>query len=92
MNKKTKMPKTSRKHKKSKMVKKTKSIMHKKSRSKRNRSNKMKGGNNECDYLKVEGINLPGLKIDDQMALLNNSCKSSPSPTLSAGSHPHMST
>ena len=50
----------------------------------------MKGGN-DCNYLKVEGIDLPDLKINDQMALLNNDCKASTQPTLSAGNHPHIS-
>ncbi len=74
-----------------KVNKKTKSI----TRSQKRRSHKrsMRGGNNEiagCDYMKVEGMNLPGLVIENKMALIDPGCKST-QPTLSAGEHPNMS-
>lgn len=47
------------------------------------------GGVPGCDYLKVEGINLPGLTIQDQYAPLNNDC--TPKPTTQIPDHPNMS-
>ena len=70
-----------------KLNKKTKS----KSQKRKSRSH-MRGGNNEisgCDYMKVEGMNLPGLVIENKMALIDAGCKST-QPTLSAGEHPNM--
>jgi hypothetical protein len=53
---------------------------------------RMRGGNAPiagCDYIKVEGMNLPGLVIENKMALIDAGCKST-QPTLSAGEHPNM--
>jgi len=47
------------------------------------------GGIPGCDYLKVEGINLPGLKIEDQYAAVNSDC--SPKPTTQIPDHPNIS-
>ncbi len=47
------------------------------------------GGIPGCDYLKVEGINLPGLKIEDQFAAVNSDC--SPKPTTQIPDHPNIS-
>ena len=72
-----------------KLNKKTKSRTRSQKRSKRS----MKGGNGEnsgCDYIKVEGMNLPGLVIENKMALIDADCKST-QPPLSAGEHPNMS-
>ena len=74
-----------------KLNKKTKSKSRSQKRRSHNRS--MRGGNNEiagCDYMKVEGMNLPGLVIENKMALIDADCKST-QPTLSAGEHPNMS-
>lgn len=47
------------------------------------------GGIPGCDYLKVEGINLPGLKIEDQYAAINSDC--TPKPTSQIPDHPNIS-
>jgi hypothetical protein len=65
--------------------------------SKKNRKNRVYkrktvggfGGVPGCDYLKVEGMNLPGLKIEDQYAPLNSDC--TPKPTTQIPDHPNMS-
>ncbi len=65
--------------------------------SKKNRKNRVYkrktvggfGGIPGCDYLKVEGINLPGLKIEDQFAAVNSDC--SPKPTSQIPDHPNIS-
>jgi len=77
------------KSKSSKLTKKSNKMKKTKRGKKSKRSKKMKGGS-ECEYMKVEGVNLPDLKIDEQMALLNNDCKST-QPTLPFGNHPHIS-
>ena len=51
---------------------------------------RMRGGNAGCDYIKVEGMNLPGLVIEDKMALLDPGCKPT-QPTPIAGAHPNLS-
>jgi hypothetical protein len=51
---------------------------------------RMRGGNAGCDYIKVEGMNLPGLVIENKMALIDSGCKST-QPTPSAGEHPNLS-
>jgi hypothetical protein len=75
-----------------KLNKKTNSRTRSQKRSKRSKRS-MRGGNVEnagCDYIKVEGMNLPGLVIENKMALIESGCKST-QPTLSAGEHPNMS-
>ncbi len=72
-----------------KLTKRSKKMKKTKRGKKSKRSKKMKGGS-ECEYMKVEGVNLPDLKIDEQMALLNNDCKPT-QPTLPFGNHPHIS-
>lgn len=47
------------------------------------------GGIQGCDYLKVEGINLPGLKIEDQYAAVSSDCV--PKPTSQIPDHPNIS-
>ena len=47
------------------------------------------GGVPGCDYLKVEGLNLPGLKIEDQYAAVNQDC--TPKPTGQLPDHPNIS-
>jgi hypothetical protein len=84
-NSKVKITKRNQKSKSRKMTKRSKS----RKMTKRSKSRKMKGGNNNCEYLKVEGMNLPDLKIDQQMALLNSNCK--PSTEQTFGDHPHIS-
>ena len=54
---------------------------------------RMRGGNAGiagCDYIKVEGMNLPGLVIENKMALIDSGCKST-QPTPVAGEHPNLS-
>ncbi len=66
-------------------------------RSRKNRKNRVYkrktvggfGGIPGCDYLKVEGINLPGLKIEDQYAPVNSDC--TPKATSQIPDHPNMS-
>ena len=41
-----------------------------------------------CSYMKVEGMNLPGLKIDNQMAAISNDCKSTMTPAYPL--HPNV--
>jgi len=90
-NSKVKITKRNQKSKSRKMTKRNQKSKSRKmtKRSKRSKSRKMKGGNNNCEYLKVEGMNLPDLKIDQQMALLNSNCK--PSTEQTFGDHPHIS-
>jgi hypothetical protein len=55
---------------------------------------RMKGGFGEvagCDYMKVEGMKLPGLAIEDKIAFVDSSCKTT-TPTLAAGNHPNLFT
>ncbi len=83
----------SRKVRNSKLKSKAKSIRRSKSKSKSksgSRSRKQKGGS-DCEYLKVEGMNLPGLVIPEQFAFIDSNCNPSsqvPSSTL----HPNLST
>lgn len=79
---------------KSKSKKQTKKLIKGRSRkSQRKHSRKQNGG--ECEYLKVQGFNLPDLKIPEQYGLLNESCQ--PSAPLGSNNavlhgHPNMST
>ncbi len=85
---------------KSKSKKQTKKLIKGRSRKsqrkhsrKSKRSRKQNGG--ECEYLKVQGFNLPDLKIPEQYGLLNESCQ--PSAPLGSNNavlhgHPNMST
>jgi hypothetical protein len=62
-------------------------------KSQRKHSRKQNGG--ECEYLKVQGFNLPDLKIPEQYGLLNESCQ--PSAPLGSNNavlhgHPNMTT
>ncbi len=82
------MTKRNQKSKNRKMTKRSKRSKSRKI-TKRSKSRKMKGGNNNCEYLKVEGMDLPDLKIEQQMALLNSNCK--PSTEQPFGDHPHIS-
>jgi hypothetical protein len=52
---------------------------------------KQRGG--ECEYLKVQGMTLPDLKIPDQYAALSDNCQSGPTPGPggSTGLHPNIS-
>ena len=83
---------------KSKHYKKSKRSMSKKISRKTRKTQKkvtkrMRGGNAGiagCDYIKVEGMNLPGLVIENKMALIDSGCKSA-QPTPSAGEHPNLS-
>ncbi len=62
-----------------------------KSGSKRKGNGKKQRGG-ECDYLKVQGMTLPDLKIPDQYAALSDNCQSNPTPGPgSAGLHPNIS-
>jgi hypothetical protein len=83
--KKTKQQRTQRKQRK---MTKRQSRKSRKSRKSKKRQN---GG--ECEYLKVQGIDLPDLKIPEQYALLNESCQ--PSGGANNGvlhGHPNMTT
>jgi hypothetical protein len=87
---------------KSKSKKQTKKLIKGRSRksqrkhsrkSQRKHSRKQNGG--ECEYLKVQGFNLPDLKIPEQYGLLNESCQ--PSAPLGSNNavlhgHPNMTT
>lgn len=83
------MSRSNNKQKQSKSYKKrnTKSRSYKKKRNTRksrsNKRNKQKGG--QCTHLKVYGLNLPDLKIPDQMARIGE-CQDVPQAT----NHPHM--
>jgi hypothetical protein len=69
--KKTKQQKTQRKMTKCNSRKSNKRHSSKSKKSKRRQN----GG--ECEYLKVQGFDLPDLKIPEQYALLNESCQPS---------------
>ena len=80
----------SRKTLKLKSKKKTKYNSRSKSKThKKNSSRKQKGGTN-CEYLKVEAMNFPDLKIPEQYALLDTNCKPSVDVPNST-SHPNLS-
>lgn len=49
---------------------------------------KILGGGDPCEYVKVEGVELPDLTIPDQLAKLNNDCSSVTTPTGSQ--HPNI--
>jgi hypothetical protein len=51
-----------------------------------NKLNNQRGG--ECEYIKVQGMTLPDLKIPDQYALLSENCQST--PTQSTVNHPNI--
>ena len=84
----------SRKTLKLKSKKKTKYNSRSKSKTqkknKKNSSRKQKGGTN-CEYLKVEAMNFPDLKIPEQYALLDTNCKPSVDVPNSTA-HPNLTT
>jgi len=84
--KKTKQQRTQRKQRKMTKRQSRKSIKSRKSKKRQN------GG--ECEYLKVQGIDLPDLKIPEQYALLNESCQPSTGGTNNGvlHGHPNMTT
>jgi len=62
--------------------------------SSKSRKTKKRQNGGECEYLKVQGFDLPDLKIPEQYALLNESCQPS---TVGANDgvlhgHPNMTT
>jgi sortase (surface protein transpeptidase) len=46
-------------------------------KSSKSRKSKKRQNGGECEYLKVQGVDLPDLKIPEQYALLNESCEPS---------------
>ena len=100
MPKQVSIKKQSRKGNLSRNVRKLRSKIKSKSKSKsksqqkiksQKKSRKQKGGS-ECEYLKVEGINLPGLVIPEQYAFIDSNCQGSSNAVPSATSHPNIST
>lgn len=94
---KTKSKSKSRKQTKSNRVSRTKknlksrSLRLSKKNSKRNnksnnKRNKQRGG--ECEYLKVQGMTLPDLKIPDQYALLSENCQTTSNQAMV--NHPNI--
>ena len=84
--KKTKQQRTQRKM--------TKRNSRKSSKSRKSKKSKRRQNGGECEYLKVQGFDLPDLKIPEQYALLNESCQPS---TVGANDgvlhgHPNMTT
>jgi sortase (surface protein transpeptidase) len=73
--------KNKRSHKKTKQHKtqRTQRKMTKRQSRKSGKSRKSKKRQNggECEYLKVQGVDLPDLKIPEQYGLLNESCEPS---------------
>ncbi len=50
-------------------------------------------GGDPCEYVKVEGVNLPQINIPDQYAKLNNDCDSASSTTSASAlavDHPNI--
>jgi hypothetical protein len=70
--KKTKQQKTQRTQRKM-----TKRQSRKSRKSSKSRKSKKRQNGGECEYLKVQGVDLPDLKIPEQYALLNESCEPS---------------
>ncbi len=63
--------------------------------SKKSKKSKKRQNGGECEYLKVQGFDLPDLKIPEQYGLLNESCQPSTGGVSSVGvldGHPNMST
>lgn len=63
--------------------------------SSKSRKSKKRQNGGECEYLKVQGFDLPDLKIPEQYALLNESCQPSTGGVSSEGvlhGHPNMTT
>ncbi len=72
---------------KSKSKKQTKKLIKGRSRkSQRKHSRKQNGG--ECEYLKVQGMTLPDLKIPDQYALLSEDCQTTSNQAMV--NHPNI--
>jgi sortase (surface protein transpeptidase) len=66
-----------------------------KRQSRKSRKSKKRQTGGECEYLKVQGFDLPDLKIPEQYALLNESCQPSTGGVSSEGvlhGHPNMTT
>jgi hypothetical protein len=64
-------------------------------KSKKTRKSKKRQNGGECEYLKVQGFDLPDLKIPEQYGLLNESCQPSTGGVSSQGvlhGHPNMTT
>ncbi len=92
--KRTSKKSTRKSTKKSNLLHKSKSVSRPKSQKKstiryvrRHRGGFAKGIEG-CSYMRVEGMDLPGLKIDNQMALIGDSCKTT--PTSSYQTHPNV--
>jgi hypothetical protein len=85
-------------HKKSKQQRTQRKMTKRNSRkmTKRNsRKSKKRQNGGECEYLKVQGFDLPDLKIPEQYGLLNESCQPSTGGVSSEGvlhGHPNMTT
>ena len=76
----------SRSKSKSKKQKKTKRLT--KRRKHNNQRKRQYGG--ECEYLKVQGLTLPDLKIPDQFALISENCQPATTDNVLDG-HPNIS-
>jgi hypothetical protein len=82
-------------HKKTKQQRTQRKMTKRNSRkSRKSKKSKRRQNGGECEYLKVQGFDLPDLKIPEQYALLNESCQPS---TVGANDgvlhgHPNMST
>jgi sortase (surface protein transpeptidase) len=65
-------------HKKTKQQRTQRKMTKRQSRkSSKSRKSKKRQNGGECEYLKVQGVDLPDLKIPEQYALLNESCEPS---------------
>jgi hypothetical protein len=90
-NKSLKGKKTSRGKQSRKESKKLNKSRSRKSQRKQSRKTRKQNGG-ECEYLKVQGIDIPDLKIPEQYGLLNESCQASASNNAVLHGHPNMST
>ena len=75
---KNKRSSSKRSHKKTKQQRTQRKMTKRNSRkSRKSKKSKRRQNGGECEYLKVQGFDLPDLKIPEQYALLNESCQPS---------------
>ena len=91
MNKKSNKPVKSRKVSKKRYTGRRKYFSDFSNGKKIRKVGKILRGGDPCEYVKVEGIQLPQLDIPDQLAKLNNDCNSVSTPTGSPSvQHPNI--